>query len=64
MMMMGVWGGVALGWVFAVGAALGFMCIGMVRGACGVVGRVGMGWDRGISDTKSSTHVLNISCTL
>ena len=30
--MMGVWGGMALGWVFAVGVVLGFMCIRMVRG--------------------------------
>ena len=37
MTMMGVPGGVALGWVFAVGAPLGFVCIGTVGGACGVV---------------------------
>ena len=35
--MMGVWGGVVLGWVFAVGAVLGFVCIGMVGGHVGVV---------------------------
>ena len=27
-----------LGWVFAAGVALGFMCIRMVRGHAGVVG--------------------------
>ena len=47
-MMMGVQGGVTLGWVFAVGAALGFMCIRMVWGACGVVRMSRL--DRGISD--------------
>ena len=33
----GVWGGVVLGWVFAVGAVLGFMCVGVVGGHVGVV---------------------------
>ena len=46
--MMGVWGGVALGWVFVVCGVLGFMCVGMVGGHVGVVR---MGWDRGFSDT-------------
>ena len=40
--MMGVRGCVALGWVFAVGVVLGFVCVGMVRGHVGVVG---MSWD-------------------
>ena len=35
---MGVWGGVALGWVFAAGAVLGFVCVGMVGGHVRVVG--------------------------
>ena len=40
--MLGVWGGMVLGWVFAVGAVLGFVCVGIVGGHVGVVG---MSWD-------------------
>ena len=35
-------GGVAQGWVFVAGVALGFMCVGTVRGH---VGMVRMSWD-------------------
>ena len=34
--------GVAQGWVFVAGVALGFMCVGTVRGH---VGMVRMSWD-------------------
>ena len=36
--MMGVQGGVALGWVFAAGVVPGFVCVGMVGGHARVVG--------------------------
>ena len=43
--MVGVWGGVAQGWVFVAGVVLGFACAGMVRGACRG-GQSELGWVR------------------
>ena len=46
-------GGVTQGWVFICRAALGFMCVRMVRGHVGMVRMSQDGQNRGFSDTQT-----------